>query len=109
MRSGVILSEAKNLGEYIMNEQELLAFISGIIANGSEQKVQLSLMELRNILERSGVEERLLTIVKDLIDTAREAAVLGASKKGKDVTMEELGKIIREGRERIRREEAFRC
>ena len=92
-----------------MDEKELLAFISGIIANGNERKVQLSLTELLGILERADVEERLLAIVRDLIDTAREAASLGASKKGKDVTMEELGKSIRDGRERIRREEAFRC
>ncbi|SEF94651.1 hypothetical protein SAMN04487934_105119 [Eubacterium ruminantium] len=86
-----------------MTEQELLAFISRIISTGQEKNVNLSLKELRQIMENDNVREEYLTVVSDLIDVSKEAAELGNKKKGKLVTMEELSKSIRDGRERIKR------
>ncbi|MCR5147940.1 MAG: hypothetical protein K6C35_03125 [Eubacterium sp.] len=54
-------------------------------------------------MENDNVREEYLTVVSDLIDVSKEAAELGNKKKGKLVTMEELSKSIRDGRERIKR------
>lgn len=101
----VFISYIRILAErmIIMTEQELLAFISRIISTGQEKNVNLSLKELRQIMENDNVREEYLTVVSDLIDVSKEAAELGNKKKGKLVTMEELSKSIRDGRERIKR------
>ena len=91
-----------------MTEQELLKFISRIIACGDPTSIGHALKELKAILEREGVDPKLLELLKDLADANREAADLGKRKNGAEVNMGEIGKAIRDGRERIQRE-AFRC
>jgi hypothetical protein len=91
-----------------MTEEKLLEFISRIIASKYENNVSFSLIELRNILKRDGVEEKYVMLVDNLIDTSKEATALGNEKKGRPVTMEELCSAIRTGRERIEREK-YRC
>ena len=77
--------------------------------------------ELKRIVRDDGLSQRLSDTLDGLIETSREAAGLGnmKQKKNKDkngarftgveISMEELGKAIREGRERIRREKEYRC
>ena len=92
-----------------MTEQELLKFISRIIACGDETSISYALRELKDILEREGVEQALLDKIEDAARASREMADLGKDKRGADILPDELGKAIRDGRERIRRMEAMRC
>ena len=54
------------------------------------------------------MDEELIKPVRELLDTAKEAAELGIKKNGGIVTEEELSTAIRDGRARIERE-AWRC
>ena len=98
-----------------MNEAEFRAFVTRLVLCGDRTSVRNSLTELMCILIREDAEDYLIDLVKELIEVDHEMAELGKNlknrldKNGEDVTMEELGKAIREGRERIRREAAFRC
>ena len=104
-----------------MDENEFLRFVSRIIACGNETSVNLALKELKCIVGGSGLSQRLNDTLDGLIETSREAAGLGNMKQkknrdkndarftGVELSMEELGKAIREGRERIRREKEYRC
>ena len=98
-----------------MNEAEFRAFVTRLVLCGDRTSVRNSLTELMCILIREDAEYYLIDLVKELIEVDHEMAELGKNlkkrldKNGEDVTMEELGKAIREGRERIRREAAFRC
>ena len=87
-----------------MTEEELLAFISRILSIGISGSVNEILKELKSILERDKADEKYIELVGDLIQADREAAQLGKSKNGVRVTMDELAKAIREGRERIERD-----
>ena len=90
-------------------EQDLKRFISRIIACGIEKNIRNSLSELGSILQNEGVDFELQTLLHDVILASQEMAELGKSKGNTDITDEELGKALRESRERIRREESFRC
>ena len=90
-----------------MTQKELLEFISRIISSGHEENVGHSLFELQCILEKAGADEKAIELVTSLRLTQKEIAMLGKKKNGAPVTMEELSSFIREGRERIRREQ--RC
>ena len=90
-----------------MDREELLEFISEIISCGNKECINLSLVELRNIMVREEVSEELIRLVTDLYPADVELADLGKAKQGGPVTMEELGKAMREGVERIRK--ASRC
>ena len=107
-------------GYTYMDEQEFLRFVSRIIACGNEESVRLALTQLEEIVVRDNFPLRLLDVLEGLIETSREAAMLGNEKQktrgkgeprytGVELSMEELGKVIRQGRERIRREREFRC
>ncbi|MBQ8951239.1 MAG: hypothetical protein IJ065_08825 [Eubacterium sp.] len=91
-----------------MTEEQLLAFIKRIISSGQEQNIAMSLTELYNILLKDDADQKLIRIVKDLSETAREAKALAEKKNGDDITMEDLASSIRSGRERIERE-SRRC
>lgn len=91
-----------------MTEEQLLAFIKRIISSGQEQNIAMSLTELYNILLKDDADQKLIRIVKDLSETAREAKALAEKKNGADITMEDLASSIRSGRERIERE-SRRC
>jgi hypothetical protein len=91
-----------------MTEEQLLAFIKRIISSGQEQNIAMSLTELYNILLKDDADQKLIRIVKDLSETAREAKALAEKKNGDDITMEDLASSIRSGRERIVRE-SRRC
>ncbi len=93
----------------IFSKQNLLRFISRIIGSGIEDNIRSSLSELNGILRDEGADLSLLMLLHDVILASREMAELGESKDNSDVTDDELGKAIRKSRERIRREEAFRC
>ena len=92
-----------------MDRQELLAFISKIIAAGEGRTVECSLKELVYILEREEEDESIVQLAKDTAEAWLEAYELGKKKRGAEVTEDEIGRVIREGRERKRRQEAFRC
>ena len=92
-----------------MDRQELLRFISKIIASSEGRTVECSLRELASIIERAGEDESLVRLAEDTADAWLEAYDLGKKKKGGEITEVELGRIIREGRERISRREASRC
>jgi len=92
-----------------VNEKELLEFIAQIIACGIDENIKYSFIELRNIIEREGADRELVTMMTDLIVASPEAAQLGEKKHGAPVTMDEIGKVIRDGRERKRRQDAYRC
>lgn len=91
-----------------MTEEQLLTFIKRIISSGQEQNIAMSLTELYNILLKDDADQKLIRIVKDLSETAREAKALAEKKNGDDITMEDLASSIRSGRERIERE-SRRC
>ncbi len=91
-----------------MTAVEIRVFISRIIASGHEDNIKSSLTELLRILQKDEVDEELLKVVRELIQTSREAAELGQKKRGALVTEEELSSAIRDGRERLERE-ARRC
>ena len=93
----------------IMDRQELLRFISKIIANSEAKTVECSLNELAGILRNAGEDESLIQLTEDTAKAWVEAHELGSRKKGREITEDELGRVIREGRERIKRQEAFRC
>lgn len=92
-----------------MTQEEILKFIDQIIASGESESVRLSLTELAKILERNNEPKPLVEQVEDLAKAYVEATELGNQKNGAPVTSEEIGKAIREGRERIKRQEAYRC
>lgn len=91
-----------------MTAEEIRIFISKIISSGYEENIKCSLAELINILTYDQVDEELIKPVRELLDTAKEAAELGIKKQGGIVTEEELSTAIRDGRARIERE-AWRC
>ena len=99
----------KNPADNGISEQELLKFISRIIACGTEGNIMNALEELEGILSNEGANLSTITLVRDAVKAAPELASLGTEKKNKDVTRDEFGKALREARERIRREEAYRC
>ena len=86
-----------------------MAFVNRIIAGGHEESIRYSLTELKNILEKEGLSEELTDFLDGLIISAPEAAELAFKKKGAEAGPEELARVIREGRERKRRQDAFRC
>ncbi len=92
-----------------MEKQELLNFISKIITNGNDRNVEAALLEFADILERVGEPDEFTELVRNLAKANQEASVLGKQKQGAPVSEDEIGKAIREGRERIKRAEAFRC
>lgn len=104
-----------------MNETEFLRFVSRIISCGNEESIALSLKELEDIIVRNGLPMKYTALLEGLIQTKKEAAELGIKKQkqnrggnepeytGVELTMEEIGKAIRDGRERIRQEREFRC
>ena len=91
-----------------MTEEMLREFIARIISSGKEENIKSSLGELASILEYDGADAGLISMVRDLSDTAREAFDLGVKKKGAPVTKEEIASAIRDGRIRIERE-SRRC
>ena len=86
-----------------MDEKELRAFISQIIASGNHYNIALSLAELRHILEREEAEQSLLDLLEQAVDADLELAQLGMAKRGNLISKDELGKALREGYERNRR------
>ena len=92
----------------IISEAELNKFISRIIACGIEENIAVSIQELKQILEREGAGLQLVELLEDLRKASPEMAKLGKSIK-QDVSSDDLAKAIRESRDRIRREESFRC
>ncbi|MCR5324919.1 MAG: hypothetical protein K6E85_16805 [Lachnospiraceae bacterium] len=92
----------------VISEAELNKFISRIIACGIEENIAISLRELQEILRREGAGVQLIELLEDLRKASPEMAKLGRSIK-QDVTSDDLAKAIRESRDRIRREESFRC
>lgn len=92
-----------------MTENELLEFVSRIIASGREENIKYSVLELKKILEREGESSRLIDLIDGLDIAAPEAAELGEKSRGRAVTWNEIGRAIREGRERERRRMEYRC
>ena len=104
-----------------MDENEFLRFVSRIIACGNETSINMALKELKSIVGQSELSQNLNETLDGLIETSREVAELGNTKQkknrdkndarftGVEISMEELGKVIREGRERIRRQREYRC
>ena len=91
-----------------MTEEELLAFISRIIASGTQRSINLTLWELMRILERDEADEKYIKLVGDLCDAAFEMSNLGKRKNGDVVSMDELATALREYRDRKERE-SRRC
>lgn len=93
----------------IFTEQDLMRFISRIIGCGIEKNIRIALSELSEILRNEGVDYSMLTLLHDTILASQELAEFGETNNNSDITEDELGKAIRKSRERIRREESFRC
>jgi hypothetical protein len=91
-----------------MTEEELLAFISRIIASGAPDNIRLTLLELRRILERDEADEKYIKLLDDLGDAYYEMSKLGKRKSGDAVSMDELATALREYRDRKERE-SRRC
>ncbi|MCR5332366.1 MAG: hypothetical protein K6E62_14465 [Lachnospiraceae bacterium] len=93
----------------VVSAQEVMRFISRIIASGNTENIRLSLDELGKILGREGASTGVMQLIDDACDACPELAELGNVKKGADITSDELGTVLRESRERIRREQSYRC
>ena len=93
----------------IISEKDLIRFISRIVESGRRENINESLGEIRHILEREGASFEIMQLIDDTISADIEVTALGKAKKGSDISSGELAKAIRESRERIRREESFRC
>lgn len=92
----------------VLTEEELLRFISRIIACGNRWSIEAALGELKSILEREGADVSMSATLEELAKASPELADLGKNTR-KNVTGQQLGEVLREYRERIRREQEFRC